>query len=52
MQEELERLIKRYKIELEQLKANKNFSEASKIATACIFREVINDLEQILLNKK
>lgn len=49
MEKELEKLIQRYKEEIDLLKLNNNFKEESKIATVCVLREVIQDLE-VLLN--
>jgi len=48
MEEELEKLIKRYKAEIEQMKANTSFNDNSKIQAVAIFREVIEDLEQLV----
>lgn len=49
MKEELEKLIQRYKKEIDSLKLNNNFKDESKIATICVLREIVQDLE-VLLN--
>lgn len=48
MQEELEKLIKRYKKEVEDLKANDNFKDEKKVITVTVLRDIIFDLEQLL----
>lgn len=51
MKEELKKLIKRYKIEIEQMKANTSFNDNSKIQAVAVFREIIEDLEQLVKAK-
>lgn len=41
-------LIKKYKQEIEDLKANEKIAEDRKIQSVCILREVTNDIELIL----
>lgn len=48
MKKELKQLIKRYKEEIETLKANTSFNDNSKIQAVAVFREIIEDLEKLL----
>lgn len=41
-------LVKKYKKEIEDLKANDSFMDNLKIQSVCILREVTNDIELIL----
>ena len=41
-------LVKKYKQEIEVLKANDSFMDNLKIQSVCILREIVNDLEQVL----
>ena len=41
-------LVKKYKQEIEDLKANDRFTDNLKIQSVCILREIVNDLEQVL----
>ena len=41
-------LVKKYKQEIEDLKANDSFMDNLKIQSVCILREIVNDLEQVL----
>ena len=41
-------LVKKYKQEIEDLKANDSFTDNLKIQSVCILREIVNDLEQVL----
>lgn len=43
-------LVKKYKKEIEDLKANDSFIDNLKIQSVCILREVTNDIE-LILNK-
>lgn len=44
-------LVKKYKQEIEDLKANDSFMDNLKIQSVCILREVTNDIE-LILNEK
>ena len=48
MEQELEKLIKRYKTEIEQIKNNTSFNDNSKVQAVAVFREIIEDLEQLV----
>lgn len=45
---EIKLLVKKYKQEIEDLKANDRFTDNLKIQSICILREVTNDIELIL----
>ena len=45
-------LVKKYKKEIEDLKANDSFMDNLKIQSVCILREVTNDIELILNETK
>lgn len=44
-------LVERYKNDLEQLKQNDQFKEDNKVQTVCVMREIIQDLEMIMVIK-
>lgn len=48
---EIKLLVKKYKQEIEDLKANDSFKDDKKLQTVCILREVTNDIE-LILNEK
>lgn len=45
-------LVKKYKQEIEDLKANDSFTDNLKIQSVCILREVTNDIDLILNKEK
>ena len=48
MKKEIQKLVDKYKKEIEVLKQNDGFKDSNKIQTVCILREVIQDLEMIM----
>ena len=50
LEKKLKILIEKYKKDIEQLKKNDDFNNSSKIQSVCIFREIIQDLEIILID--
>ena len=44
----IKHLVKKYKQEIEDLKASDSFMDNLKIQSVCILREVTNDIELIL----
>ena len=48
MKEELKKLIKRYKKEIKDLKANDSFKNEKKDITCDVLREIVFDLENLL----
>lgn len=45
-------LVKKYKQEIEDLKANKKIAEDRKIQSVCLLREITHDIELILNEEK
>lgn len=45
-------LVKKYKQEIEDLKANEKIAEDRKIQSICLLREITNDIELILNESK
>ena len=52
MKEQIENLIEAYTYHMEYLKNSPSYTDASKIQTVSVLREVINDLKLILNNDR
>lgn len=48
LKQEIQKLVDRYKKDIEKLKKNDSFKDETKVQTVCVLREVIQDLEMIL----
>ena len=52
MKEQIENLIEAYTYHMEYLKNSPSYTDASKIETVSVLREVINDLKLIINNDR
>lgn len=48
LKKEIQKLVDKYKKEIEVLKQNDGFKDSNKIQTVCVLREVCQDLELLM----